>query len=403
MDALLLYYFLLALWIPLLWPALRLHGWKRGALLVVIFAGALATASEVWQSFGQANAIRIDILVLTVVLVMLYAAAAAVLLLARWRVSGILLAVALVLIGGSMGYGWMTIMQESQRLTEKFNERNRLLFDARFRDPKTYEAYFGPFTAPAGRYPVGHWEAAARARYTRLIVNGDGNAWLFYRCEEAECNYRPSNRVLERVRDGAPREWRGELRPPAGVPLPVRIVQADENTLSVEAYGQTVDFTKKPPPVRQAPPANSLEFLGTFAATNCIRKHAEVRQVSLWRQGDRLFAVAIFQTLVAGRPALFVSPTVMGEGRRNGDGWDFEWRSEGESGSAMIALGPSTVSLMLALPRRDPERGTLKPQTVFQDETVDLAPLSTAEDWKYWFDTVWVGHFMSGKVPACQA
>lgn len=48
MDALLLYYILLALWVPLLWLAFRLRGWKRGALLIVALGGALATASEIW-------------------------------------------------------------------------------------------------------------------------------------------------------------------------------------------------------------------------------------------------------------------------------------------------------------------------------------------------------------------
>ena len=76
MDALPFYYILLGLWIPLLWPALALRGWMRGALLVVVLAGVLATVNEVWQTLAL-NAIRIDIFLFVIVLGALYAAAAA--------------------------------------------------------------------------------------------------------------------------------------------------------------------------------------------------------------------------------------------------------------------------------------------------------------------------------------
>lgn len=401
MDALLLYYMLLALWVPLLWPAFRLRGWKRGALLVVVLGGALATASEVWQSFGPPNAIRIDVLLFTVVLIMLYAAAVAVLLIARWRVAAGVFALALFVAGGGLVYEWGEAVAESQRLGEKFDERNRLLFKARFRDRATYDAYFGPFSGPSGRFPVGHWQAPGGARFTRLIVNGDGRAWLFYRCGEAECNYRPSTRPLERVADGALHEWRGDLHPPAGERLPVRIVRPDEKTLSLEVLGQVVNLTMRPPPIDPAPRQDVLVFLGTFSARVCIRQHAAVRQVSLWQQGGRMFAVGVFQTLVAGRPARFVTPTAMGEGRPHGDGWDFEWTVDGEKASATVTPALTSITLSLKLPGRAAETVSLPPGTVFSDETIDLAPRTAAEDWNHWFDTVWVGYFMTGRAPAC--
>lgn len=401
MDALLLYYILLALWVPLLWPAYRLRGWKRGAILVIALGGALATGSEIWQAFGPPNAIRIDVLLFTVVLIALYAAAVAILLIARWKVAAGVFALVLLVAGGGLVYKWAEAVAESQRLTEKFDERNRLLFKARFRDRATYDTYFGPFAGSAGRFPVGHWQAPGGQRFTRLIVNGKGEAWMFYRCGDAECNYRPANRPLQRAADGALREWRGNLRPPAGELLPVRIVRRDKTSLSVEALGQAVQFTMEPPPIDPEPHEDVIVYLGTFSEAICRRQHAAVRQVSLWQQGGRLFAVGVFQTLVAGQPARFVTPTMMGEGRPNGDGWDFEWRVDGEKASATVTPALTSIALSLTLPRRDAETVNLPPGAVFTDETIDLAPRSGAEDWKHWFDTVWVGHFMTGRAPAC--
>lgn len=401
MDALLLYYILLALWVPFLWLAFRLRGWKRAALLVVALVGALATASEIWQSFGEPNAIRIDALLFTVVLIVLYAAAVAVLLLARLKAAASMLALLLLVAGGGLVYKWAEAVAESQRLGEKFDERNRLLFKARFRDRATYDSYFGPFSGPSGQYPVGHWQAPDGARFTRLIVNGDGRAWLFYRCGDAECNYRPSNRPLARAADGAPREWRGNLRPPAGELLPVGIVQRNEKRLSLEVGGQRVDLAKQPPPIDPEPRQDVLVFLGTFSARVCIRQHAGVRQISLWQHGGRMFAVGVFQTLVAGRPARFVTPIAMGEGRPNGDGWDFEWTVDGEKAAATVTPALTSIALALKLPGRAAETMKLPPGAVFSDETIDLAPRTGAEDWKHWFDTVWVGHFMAGRAPDC--
>lgn len=401
MDGLLLYYILLALWVPLLWPAFRLRGWKRGALLVIALGGALPTASEIWQAFGPPNAIRIDALLFTVVLITLYAAAVAILLIARWRVAAGIFALVLFVAGGGLVYKWGEAVAESRRLDAKFDERNRLLFKARFRDRATYDTYFGPFSGSSGRFPVGHWQAPDGARFTRLIVNGDGQAWLFYPCGNAECNYRPSTRPLERAADGALREWRGNLRPPVGELLPVRIVRRDKTALSVEAYGKVVDFTMRPPPIDPEPREDVLVFLGTFSEGGCIRQHAVVRQVSLWQQGGRLFAVGVFQTLVAGRVARFVTPAVMGEGRPNGDGWDFEWKVNGEKASATVTPVLTSIALSLTLPRRDAETVNLPPGTVFADETIDLAPRTGAADWKHWFDTVWVGHFLAGRAPVC--
>jgi hypothetical protein len=406
MDILLLYYVLLILWIPLLWPAFRLRGWKRWLMVLAVSMGALAAASEVWQAFGEPNAIRLDIILFSFFLILLYVAAVAVLFLAGWRTAATLTGLVVAIAGGGILYSFAETAAESERLTQKFDERNRLMFEARFRDRAIYDAYFGPFDGGAtGRFPAGHWEAPERARFTRLIVNGEGDAWLFYRCSpEAECFYRPSDRPLERAADGALREWRGELRPPVGEAMPVRIVQREDNTLTLFARNAETAFSPKPPPIAAERPKDTLDFVGTFLDTECVGtggKHVAVRQLSLWRQGDALFAVGIYRTLLAGHHARFVTPWVMGEGRRAGAAWEFDWKIEGEPASAKVALEDDMVRIALALPRGKPVEATLRRGAVFADETIDLAPRTTVTDWSHWFDTVWVGQFLSGRTPSC--
>ncbi len=44
---------------------------------------------------------------------------------------------------------------------------------------------------------------------------------------------------------------------------------------------------------------------------------------------------------------------------------------------------------------------TLRRETLFPDETIELAPLTSKADWSKWFEIVLVGHFSSGDIPAC--
>jgi len=400
MDALLLYYVLLALWVPLLWPALALRGWMRGALLVVVAVGVLATANEIWQTLAASD-IRIDIFLIFPVLGMLYTAAVAVLWLARWRSGAIALAILLLLTGGGIAYRWMATAQEAENIRATLEARDVLIFRAMFRDKATYENFFGPFGDTGGLYPAGHWQGPDRGAFTRLVVNSDGRAWLFYRCGKAECAFGPGIHPLERVVGAIGFEWRGLLQPVAGAPLAVQIVQEDDDHLIVKTPGRNVAVAKAPPPVEANPAPDALTYLGAWSVAACLRKHAAVRQLWLWREGDRLFAAGVFRLLLPGQRALFVTPSAMGEGRREGDAWVFDWKREGERWTAAVTPGRDAVTLRLKPPRREAETRTLAPGAIFGDETITLAPRRSAEDWKRWFATVWVGHFFSGEIPAC--
>ena len=136
----------------------------------------------------------------------------------------------------------------------------------------------------------------------------------------------------------------------------------------------------------------------------CSGAHSTIRQLWLWEEGTRSYAIGIFSTLLAGRQNLFVPPVVMGEGVEENNGWRFTWRREGSSGRALIALNGEDAILTLDQVGRDLEDAdqlVLNSGAVFFDERIELAPLTSGSDWNHWFDTVLTGHFITGFVPAC--
>ncbi|HSG94533.1 MAG TPA: hypothetical protein VLA28_03370, partial [Afifellaceae bacterium] len=313
MTMYLLYCGLLVVWVVLLWPVFRLKGWSRRWLAIVIAAAVTALIYEIWVFLFTSANIRVDILLISPLLLFLYGSAAALLYFRRWWKTAALLAGILVVIGGGMSYKWLEVSRESARLGEVFEETNRLLFAAKFRDATTYERYFGPFDGALGGFPVGHWQIDDQSYFTRLIINGEGRVWLFFQCQEdTECESGVSGPDLP-VSDDNPTQRTASLKPRVGLPFDIKITQVEADTLSVEVRDQTVRFVKAPPPIDPAPPARSLTFLGSFAHAECTRAHAKIRQVWLWKEGQRLYGVGIFSTLVAGRHASHVRPIVMGE------------------------------------------------------------------------------------------
>jgi hypothetical protein len=395
------YYALVILWLPLLWPVFRVRGRARAWLLVVAACGLAATAYEVWRFVWAPAAIRLDILLISVVLLCLYASAAAVLFPAKRRKAAAVLVGALVMIGGGMTYEWVLIGRESARLTEVFRARTALLFPARFRDAETYRARFGPVAPADAPDPVGHWEATDPWHYTRLVVSAEGRAWLFHRCEETECAFAATGARLEAIGDAAERRWQATLRPRVGAALSVRLARDGADGLRMEGTRRSVAFALAPPPIDPAPVPETLVYLGSFAGVTCRGPHATVRQLWLWRDDVRLRAVGVFSVLVAGRHAGFVTPVLMGEGVKEGDAWSYRWRRDGRSGTALVTLTGTGATLTLSQGARAAERAVLTAGAVFRDEAIELAPLTSGTDWAHWFAVVLVGHFTSGDVPAC--
>jgi len=400
----LLYWGLLVAWVLLLWPAFQLQGTARNWLLVVIAAGIVALVYETYMYLWSFANIRLDILLISMALGCLYCSALALLVVRQLRTSAALLASVLVVTVGGMSYKWIEVGRESRQLGEIIDETNRLLFQAKFRSPEIYESQFGPFAGASEGSPTGHWQIEGRSRYTRLIINAKGRIWLFYQCQEdAECHSGPGGSGLRKI-GGQPGVWSASLKPPVGLPFDIKITREQPNTLLVEVYDQIHRFSKAPPPVDPAPAVKQLRFLGPFSHLECSGAHARIRQVWLWEDGAHLHAVGIFSTLIADRQDDFVPSVVMGEGARHDDGWHFAWQQHGRSGIAIIQLKERSAILTLDEVGRDLEDAdklALQSGGVFGDERIELAPLTSSEDWRHWFDNVLTGHFVSGYAPAC--
>jgi hypothetical protein len=397
-----LYYALLVLWLVLLVPAIRISGGTRILLCLAIGLGVLAGVHEVRMTFFTPEAIRIDIFLITVILGGLYAVAAVQLFQRGWRRTAGALGAALGVVVLGMGYEIVEAGREGARLTANFNARNALLFEAKFRDRETFDRVFGPFASKDGAdLPVGHWQGGDKAPYPRLIVNARGHAWLFYRCGDTECAVGPGGTALAPAGAAGKAAWQAELVPSIGAPWPVRILRTGPESLRIETRGKSVDMMRAPPPIPVKPKPQHLTYLGRFADIVCIRAHADVRQLWLWRDEGRLFAVGVFQTLLHGREAKFVTPVVLGEGKKDGTGWRFEWKREAGAYRAVIEIKDEKAALTLTRPGRAPLRAALANEPVFSDPAIELAPLSSPDDWAHWFKVVLRVHFTSGHVPPC--
>ncbi len=402
----LLYWGLLFAWVLLLWPAIRLKGAARAWLLIVIAAGLAGLFYEVYMYLWSSVAIRLDILLISMALGCLYASTVLLLLFKRLHATATVLASVLVVIGSGMIYKWIEVSRETQRVSAVFKETNRLLHQAKFRSPEIYERQFGPFNGAGDDDPTGHWQIEGRSHFTRIIINANGRIWLFYQCQEdAECHSGPEGSGL-RKSGTRPGEWNASLKPQVGLPFDIKITRGLSDALSVEVRDQVHRFSRAPPPVNPMPVKPSLQFLGPFSHLECSASgaHATVRQVWLWEDGARRYSIGIFATLVAGRQNLFVPVLFLGEGARQIDGWDFSWQRNGRSGTATIGIDRRGAVLTLKQEGRDLEDAAklvLERGGIFDDERIELAPLTTSADWNHWFKNVLTGHFVSGDVPDC--
>ena len=401
----LLYYVLLLVWPLFLWPAFRLSGWRRAWLLAIAAAGFAALLYELWMTFVVGANIRIDILLLVVVLLLLYGGAVLILLMSAYRRLGMVVLVVLALLGGGMIYVWIDITQKSADLQANIEERNKLLFEAKFRGFEDYADYFRLFDARPTPFPAGHYQASASGYLTRLVVNPEGEAWIFHVCGQTECHYGPNGERLKAAPEGGGEAWDVRLRQGTAAPLDFRIRrQSPERVVVTMNRGETI-FTKSQAPIAASPAPGKLVYHGAFSGLECNNAAAEVRQLWLWRDGPRLFAVGIFTILLAGSQANFVDMSLLGEGTRleaaGEERWSFAWQRGSRPWTAEITLEDGEPRLHLTRRGEALAPLALVRRALFRDDAIDLAPLSSPEDWRHWFQVVLVSHFASGEIPAC--
>ena len=397
-----LYFGLLGLWLPLLWPAWRMEGrWAKGWMWLVILAGVLASLNEVRQWFGPPSAIRLDIPFISFALVLIYTAAIAVLFWRGWRRLAILLGFILAVIAGAMVYEWIRVGREAERYEALFIERDKLLFEAKFSSDERYQDYFGPLGDNGDAHPSGHWSVIDNTRYTRLIINDAGQAWLFFRCRHNECQLHAPN--ANRLHGGGDaRNWAAVFAARHLAPRTAVIQQETTDRLAVTIKGEgSFTAVKSPPPITQDQTPKTIKFLGRFAAFECAVNRIRFRQLWLWQSGEELLGVGIFATPRPGRRVETLLPIVLGAGVARQGAWFFQWDRNGLFGKAEVVHDGSAIVLTLQDRNRDQETIRLLPEPEVRDEVVELAPLTNEKDWHHWFEVVLLGHYASGDMPSC--
>lgn len=392
---------LLCVWVLFVPPAVRARRGGRSWAVAAAALGLLAALRETWMTFvwgpSAIGPIRLDIPLVAALLCGVYLPASLRLWAGGWRWTAAVAGVLTLAGGGGMAAAWVGATREAERLTRLFHAGNRMLFEAKFRNAAAYDRFFE--MSGAGDHPMaGHWQATEAGPVTRLVINPAGQAFLFHGCGDSECQFGPGTAL---TRDGT--GWRVRLVERGVGERTLRIEPAAGGGLSGEVDGRPIAMRRATPPLLGVSPPEQLDYLGAFAAVEPVRQHARVSQLWLWRDGDDLLALGAFQVLVAGRRADFVLPIVLGRGRHegeDGEGWRFRW-SDGRAERELF-LRPAGAGFEAIPAAADPQwpAGTLAPRELFHDEVIELAPRTGAEQWQAWFDTLLVGHFFSGEIPA---
>jgi hypothetical protein len=96
----------------------------------------------------------------------------------------------------------------------------------------------------------------------------------------------------------------------------------------------------------------------------------------------------------------------MGQGTRASDDTPNKWQFSWQAGSNLT--WKATIDLSAAQPSITVREGTaassqasLQAPGLVMEPYVDLAPLSSLDDLKAWFETILIGHAASADIPAC--
>ncbi|MGP0628684.1 hypothetical protein ACTRW9_03165 [Nitrospina sp. 32_T5] len=390
-------------------PAWKAKGGRKGLITAAVL-GVLLTGYEVFMTFvwgpTVVGPIRVDIFIVILVALLGHLIGATSLVLARKR-SGLagghlgLLILPLVALTG-VGYEIWSLNEESDRLTANFFEANRLLFEARFRDPQTLRRTFGQLEAE-NNLLAGHWRREEGSPPSRLVINTENEVWAFYSCGDTEClggEGTVQNGRIATTHDILP-AYLFEVSTVA--PDRMTLVQISPVRTTGGAPPDLI-FLKEPPPLQHAETqAGALRYLGTYSKlTERGRAHVTLTQVWLWQGEETMYAVVVHTTQVKGQQAQFIRPVLFSAGARDirrANAYVFD--SEDGEGTVRIELLEEGKRARATLQRfrGDIEIVTLDKKERLTDEALSLAPVKSGEAWQHWFDAVMTGRFFSWAVP----
>ena len=195
-------------------------------------------------------------------------------------------------------------MWKSSQSLVRLNARPALIFEARFRNVRTFENFFG--TLDTSRDPrAGHFRADdPNSVATRVIINDHGHFWLMFKCGgTVECLY--SHAELGPIQLPAAFKAKSEFGAPDDIVMSEW--NPDRMTLSFATFSRQT-FVRAPIPFTEATPAPAtVLFHGAFSQTRIDRDYVYLVQMWLWQSGDRWLAYYVRRNAKCGSTSDFVS------------------------------------------------------------------------------------------------
>lgn len=279
----------------------------------------------------------------------------------------------------------------------QMNRRPAMIFEAQFRNPRTFENFFGTLDIAADPR-AGHFRADDPAGVaTRVIVNDRGHFWLLFRCYTGvECIY--SEADLGATPLPGTLSAKGESGPPSDI-----VVSAwtpDRLTLTFAAsHRQT--FVRAPVTFTEtSPPAAGVIFHGAFSQTRVDRDYIYLVQLWLWQSGDRWIAYYTRRNARCGSTADFVFASAY-DGTPLAEQIQFKHaQREGGQDTFQIAR-PSPAGDHIAgdifYHGQPLQPMTLTKGSVIRSPLYESAPLTTFDATADWLKTASMGYTLSWK------
>ncbi len=404
----------------------RWRSGERKFLLAVTAVGFAFCVYEAYMSFVWSPKvvapIRIDLLLIVPALSVAYGGAALVAIRnvvrdrpgAGLRVPVLVLSALLMAVPTWNLGRLLQIFREGRELTSRFMSREKLLFEARFRDPETFARRFGPVsTVGPNRDLSGHWvPARPLIGITRMIINDEGRIWTFRECGrtgDMECLRGEGQvRIFDFAMNGSEKvELKAEVTLPA-----LQLTRASEGKIKVRVVNPQAKpdapvheevFERKDIPFQSKEAAKAVTALPPLAATipNPPNGSLEIIELRRWKEGGELLAVLFTRSVARdAKTADFLQPLVF-RGKAGSP------TTLTQIGDGVPAAGPAMIELTetgsgaraVIRPLRPAEPVELKPGVLVDDEVLELAPRTSLADVEEWLRIQGTGKFFSAKLP----
>jgi hypothetical protein len=405
----------------------RLGPGEKKFLLILTALGAWFFVYELYMTFVWSKKvvapIRIDLLLIVPFLCIIYAASGILTIRsvlrdrpsAGVRIPALVLSAFLLALPtwnvGRLG----KIFHDGRERTQRFTSRERELFQARFRNPQTFERRFGKVTTEGPERELsGHWVAQRPVGgITRMVINDTGKIWTFRECGRSAENECLRGEGSVKIFDyGMNSQAKVEIK--ADVLLPQITLSRGEALGKIKLTVETANpnlpeisgiFERKAVPFQSETAAQNVTAhppLWVLApiADSTVREYMEIRRYS---EGSQSLAVLFYRGGIPMRDtqADFLMPFVLkganapqttlvqvAEGLTPDEALKLELTEQGAGARVKLSK------------LRSGEPLELKPGQAVNDEIFEIAPLGSLAETEQWFRTQSTGKQFSAQFPS---